>query len=150
MPSLPISLSKRLGESIKAGCRFLCRPLLPILPDAVANRFPFLGRVCVQGPDNLRLRFHTYGPYGKDRIAVKLARRGLWGYEGETIRVFLALVQESQTIIDIGANTGLFALLAAGAKPSCRVWAFEPVPFIFDMLQANRSHRRPVFSSMCL
>jgi FkbM family methyltransferase len=137
MQSLPISVRKRMGESIKAGCRFLCRPILPMMPDSLANRLPFLGRICVHGPNNLRLRFHTYGPHGKDRIAIKLARRGLWGYEGETIRVFLDLVKEARTVIDIGANTGLFALLAAKAKPTCRVWAFEPVPFIFDMLLKN-------------
>lgn len=137
MRSLPISMGKRVGESIKAGWRFLCQPILPLLPDGLANRFPFLGRVCVRGPDGLRLQLHTYGPHGKDRIAIKLARRGLWGYEGETIRVFLALVKEARTVIDIGANTGLFALLAAKRKPECRVWAFEPVPFIFDMLLRN-------------
>jgi FkbM family methyltransferase len=137
MKSLPISVRKRMGESIKAGCRFLCLPILPLIPEGMANRLPFLGRITVHGPENLRVRFHTYGPAGKDRIAIKLARRGLWGYEGETIRVFLALVKEAQTVIDIGANTGLFALVAAGAKPSCKVWAFEPVPFIYDMLQKN-------------
>src|ERR1017187_7119511 len=130
-------MNKRVGESIKAGCRFLCRPFLPLLPDGLTNRLPFLGRICVHGPDDLRLRLHTYGPHGKDRIAIKLARRGLWGYEGETIRIFLALVKEAQTVIDIGATTGLFALLAAKVKPACQVWAFEPVPFIFDMLLKN-------------
>jgi FkbM family methyltransferase len=137
MTALPISLTKRLSESFKAGCRFLCRPLLPVLPDRIANRLPFLGRICVHGPDGLRLRLHTHGPRGKDRIAIKLARRGLWGYEGETIRIFLALAKEAQTVIDVGANTGLFALLAARANRAARVWAFEPVPFIFDMLQKN-------------
>ena len=137
MQSLPISAGKRMAEAFKAGCQFLCRPFVSMLPDSLANRLPFLGRVCVHGPDGLRLRFHTYGPHGKDRIAVKLARRGLLGYEGETIRLFLALVKETRTVIDIGANTGLFALLAAAAEPTCRVWAFEPVPFIFDMLQKN-------------
>ncbi|MBI1832266.1 MAG: FkbM family methyltransferase [Planctomycetes bacterium] len=137
MPSLPISVGKRLGESIKAGCRFLCRPLLPILPDAVVNRLPFLGQIRVHGPDNLRLRMHTYGPHGKDRIAIKLARRGLAGYEGETTRLFMALVKDAKTVIDVGANTGLFALLAGLANPACRVWAFEPVSFIFNMLQQN-------------
>lgn len=132
-----LSMGKRLGESLKAAGRILCRPMLPILPDSLTNRMPFLGRVCIEGPKNLRLRLHTYGPHGKDRIAIKLARRGFWGYEGETLRVFLMLVESAQTVIDIGANTGLFALLAAKANPRCRVWAFEPVPFIFDMLQAN-------------
>jgi FkbM family methyltransferase len=137
MPSLPLPIQKRLKESLRAGCRALCRPIMPMLPDAVANRLPFLGRVGIAGPGNVRLRFLTHGPAGKDRIAIKLARRGLWAYEGETTRVFLALAQESQTVIDIGANTGLFAILAAKANPKCRVWAFEPVPFIFDMLEGN-------------
>src|SRR5438552_17536040 len=118
MPSLPISMRKRVGERIKAGWRFLCRPLLPLFPDGLTNRLPFLGRVCIEGPGNLRLRMHTYGPHGKDRIAIKLARRGLDGYEGETIRLFLALLQDTSTVIDIGANTGVFALLAALAQPT--------------------------------
>ena len=130
-------MGKRLGESIKASCRFACRPFLPLLPDALTNRLPFLGRVCVQGPNNLQLRLHTYGPHGKDRIALKLARRGFDGYEGETVRLFLALVGDTRTVVDIGANTGLFALVAAKANARCQVWAFEPVPFIFDMLRKN-------------
>jgi len=132
-----LSLGKRMGEAVKAGCRRLCQPILPVLPDALTNRLPFLGRVCVSGPGNFRLRFLTCGPCGKDRIAIKLARRGFWGYEGETTRILLPLAQRARGVIDIGANTGLFALLAAQANPAGRVLAFEPVPFIFDMLQKN-------------
>lgn len=132
-----LAIGKRLGEMAKAGCRWACQPIVPLLPDSLANRLPFLGRVCVHGPHGLRLRLHSYGPRGKDRIALKLARRGLAGYEEETTRVFLELARHAQTIIDIGANTGLFALLAAKSQPRCRVIAFEPVPFIFDMLARN-------------
>ncbi len=135
----PVSLpaGKMLEEAFKTSCRFLCRPLLRVLPDTVANRFPFLGRVCVHGPQNLRLRFTTHGSHGKDRIACKLARHGFWSYEGDTTRTFLALVRQARIVLDIGANTGLFALAAAQANKDCRVWAFEPVPFIFEMLQSN-------------
>lgn len=137
MAAPKLTVGKKMGEAVKAGCRALCRPILPILPDSFANRLPFLGRVCIHGPENLQLRFHTYGPHGKDRIALKLVKRGLWGYEGETTRIFLPLARQARGVIDIGANTGLFALLAARANPRCRVLAFEPVPFIFDMLQKN-------------
>ena len=137
MASTQLSIGKKMGEAVKAGCRWLCGPIAPILPSAVANRLPFLGRVCIHGPRDLRLHLHTYGPHGKDRIAVKLARRGLLGYEGETTRVFLPLVQQARVVVDIGANTGLFSLLAARANPNCSVFAFEPVPMVFDMLQAN-------------
>lgn len=137
MESLPLPVGKRVAESVKAGCRWLSRPVLPFLPDLIANRLPFLGRIGVRGPNNLHLRFNTYGPAGKDRIAIKLAKRGLHGYEGETVRLFLPLVRQAETVLDVGANTGLFALLAAAANPACQVWAFEPVPFIFDMLEKN-------------
>lgn len=137
MNSLTLPVGKKIANSIKAGCRFLCRPLQPVLPDAVANRLPFLGQVCVRGPGQWRLRFHTYGPGGKDRIAIRLGRYGLWSYEGETTRIFLPLVARANTVIDIGANTGFFALLAAIANPGCKVWAFEPVPFIHEMLLQN-------------
>lgn len=129
--------TKQISDAIKMVCRFLCRPLLPILPDRFINCFPFLGRVIVTGPDQLRVQFHTHSPYGKDRIAIKLARRGLDAYEGETIKVFMQLIKNATTIIDIGANTGLFTLLAARANPACKVIAFEPVPFIYEMLQKN-------------
>lgn len=131
------SVGKRMGEAVKAGARALCQPIVPILPEGVSNSLPFLGRVCIRGPEDLALRLHTHGPHGKDRIALKLAKRGLWGYEGETTRVFLPLARQGRGVIDVGANTGLFALLAGVANPQCRVLAFEPVPFIFDMLQRN-------------
>src|SRR5882724_5516429 len=93
------SLGKKMGETAKAGCRWLCQPILPVLPEALTNRLPFLGQVCVRGPGNLQLRFHTYGPYGKDRIAIKLARRGFWGYEGETTRILLPLAERAHGVI---------------------------------------------------
>lgn len=132
-----IPLARKSAQSLKAGCRYLLRPLMPFVPDGLASIFPFLGRVRVHGPHSLTLRLLTYGPAGKDRIALKLARRGFWSYEGETTRVYLALLGEARCVIDIGANTGLFALMAAKANVHCRVWAFEPVPAIFDMLRAN-------------
>src|SRR5690349_4711957 len=102
MTTLPLPVAKRLAESIKSGCRRIARPLLPAVPDVVTNRLPFLGRIGVRGPGQLYLRMLTYGAAGKDRIALKLARKGLVGYEGETIRVFLPLVRQASAVIDIG------------------------------------------------
>jgi FkbM family methyltransferase len=137
MRSTRLPLKKRLNESLKGVCRFVCRPILPILPAPLTNRLPFLGRIEVQGPGNLRLRMQTHARAGKDRIAVKLGRGGFWAYEGETLRVFLALLRHGRVVVDVGANTGLFSLVAAKANPAVQVWAFEPVPFIADMLRGN-------------
>ena len=54
MSSISSPASKRVKESIRAGCRALCRPIVPMLPHAVTNRLPFLGRVCIKGPANVR------------------------------------------------------------------------------------------------
>jgi FkbM family methyltransferase len=41
------------------------------------------------------------------------------------------------TIIDAGANIGLFSILIARAQPACRVFAFEPFDENFRLMQAN-------------
>ncbi len=53
------------------------------------------------------------------------------------LRVFRALALEARAVLDIGANTGLFSLLAAKANPSARVHAFEIVPVVFEQLVRN-------------
>lgn len=40
-------------------------------------------------------------------------------------------------VVDAGANTGFYSLLAASACSSNRVLAFEPVPVVADILHAN-------------
>ena len=57
-----------------------------------------------------------------------LHHRGLSGFEPDTLAVFLAVLGElpTGTFFDIGANTGVFALLAASTS-SWEVVAFEPV-----------------------
>lgn len=40
-------------------------------------------------------------------------------------------------ILDAGANIGMFTLLSATIWPSAEIYAFEPIPDIFNCLQAN-------------
>ncbi|KAL1510620.1 hypothetical protein AB1Y20_006921 [Prymnesium parvum] len=44
------------------------------------------------------------------------------------------------TIVDLGANIGLFALLALRLNPSARIVAVEPAPPAFRALERNLSH----------
>jgi amino acid adenylation domain-containing protein/FkbM family methyltransferase len=48
-------------------------------------------------------------------------------------------VPADATILDVGANIGLFALYAAERAPRGIVFAFEPIPAIFESLAANVS-----------
>ena len=44
---------------------------------------------------------------------------------------------EAATVIDIGANIGLFSLFVRSRCPSASVFAFEPSPAAFRALRAN-------------
>jgi 31-O-methyltransferase len=46
----------------------------------------------------------------------------------------------SPTIFDVGANIGLFSRFAAQEWPDASIFAFEPVPMLFDLLRANTEH----------
>jgi FkbM family methyltransferase len=119
---------RAVGDSLKG--------LLTLLPDAILDRLPVLGRIQVCAAAGCRLYLRTYGKAGKDRIAFKVWRHGLSGYEPETFQVFQALLGRSRFFVDIGANTGLFSLVAA-LDPARIVLAFEPVPQVYRMLRAN-------------
>ena len=46
-------------------------------------------------------------------------------------------IKDGWTVVDIGAGIGDFAILVAKEHPSCRVYAFEPFPESFCLLQEN-------------
>jgi FkbM family methyltransferase len=53
------------------------------------------------------------------------------------MEVFRLLLPGCRTFIDVGANTGIFALVAAANDPKLWACAFEPVPLIAERLRAN-------------
>lgn len=46
-------------------------------------------------------------------------------------------IQDGDTIIDIGANIGMFSMFAKQAAPHSTIYAFEPAPHAFKALQIN-------------
>jgi len=74
---------------------------------------------------------------GNDAIANKIYWCGLNSFEGETTSLFLGLVSKSRVFFDIGANTGIYTMLAAIQNPSTHIFAFEPLPKVFSYLKHN-------------
>lgn len=73
---------------------------------------------------------------GADVFAATLAA----GYlpEARDFEAFMQLVQPGSVVVDVGANFGLYAVSAAlYARPHGRVFAFEPAPNAFALLQRN-------------
>ena len=46
-------------------------------------------------------------------------------------------IESGDCIFDVGANIGLFTLFAAHICPSVEVYAFEPIPPVFELLRLN-------------
>jgi FkbM family methyltransferase len=84
------------------------------------------------------LGFNFSDADGLDTVALDVERGGLVYYEIPFPTVLGALVRLTDgDFYDVGANTGIFSLLAAAANPKIRVHAFEPVPYIAGLLAEN-------------
>ena len=46
-------------------------------------------------------------------------------------------LQDGDTVIDIGANIGLFSLFAMSRCRDLKIYAFEPAPVLYELLKAN-------------
>lgn len=59
------------------------------------------------------------------------------GWEKTSIGLWKMLVANSDVIFDIGANTGVYALIAKSLNPKAKVYAFEPVKRVYEKLLTN-------------
>ena len=106
--------------------------LLP-LPRSVFQHLHFTGIIDVRvpGSGSFRMRHHGY------MIENELFWRGIKGWEKISLELWMRLCRRSDTIIDVGANTGVYALLAKTVKPGATIIAVEPVARVFAKLEEN-------------
>jgi len=77
-----------------------------------------------------------YCPPDEARVApIEVMNFG--AYEGVETRFLNALAAQSNRVLDIGANIGVYSIRLALRFPQLRVFAFEPIPKSFSYLQRN-------------
>ncbi|MCK6649636.1 MAG: FkbM family methyltransferase [Bacteroidia bacterium] len=93
----------------------------------------FKGIIKVKVEDSsFRMKHHGY------QIENEIFWVGLTnGWEKESIKLWIKLSKKANVIFDIGANTGIYSLIAKAVHPNSKVFAFEPVKRVFDKLQEN-------------
>jgi len=93
-----------------------------------------------EGPINVEVepaKTFTMMHYGFE-VENDLFWAGLFGgWEKTSLRLWYELCKDSATILDVGANTGVYALLAKTTNPQANVFAFEPVERVYAKLVAN-------------
>ncbi|MCF8276020.1 MAG: FkbM family methyltransferase [Flavobacteriales bacterium] len=62
---------------------------------------------------------------------------GTFHDERASLQIWYALCEHSKNIVDIGANTGVYSIVAKSANPNSNLAAFEPIDRIFSKLEAN-------------
>lgn len=80
--------------------------------------------------------------HGGYELENELFWRGIDGgldWERGTLRLWTQLCGQATCVLDIGANTGVYALAAKSVRPEAVVYAFEPVASVFQDLRSNCS-----------
>jgi FkbM family methyltransferase len=103
------------------------------VPERVYRHLHFTGTFRVDvGPQSSFLMRH----YGY-QIENELFWTGLEGWERESLKLWRALCHDASVILDVGANTGMYALVARVENPRARILAFEMIDAIHERLLAN-------------
>lgn len=108
---------------------FQSKPQQPFTASQLTAKF-----VVVDGQSFIRSK---YGVYLKTRWTDATFHFCLLGIYGKGLSDYLSAQQQPFSFIDIGANQGLYSLLAAGNNVCQQVFAFEPVSENFQYLTNN-------------
>lgn len=118
---------------------------LVILPEYVWKHLQFNEKFRVQVSGNHFFLFN------KTCIENSIYWEGLYGgWESSTLFIFSNLSQLLDGAkIDVGANSGIYTLIAAGCSATGSVIAFEPHPKFYEILESNiklNEHLKPIVS----
>jgi FkbM family methyltransferase len=113
------------------------KPVLAFLfPKKYSNNY-YYNRFIVVEDEIAGKPFELY--FRKDSfMEAVILQHGLYGkWEKESLKIWAQLAKKSQVILDIGANTGIFSMLAQNNNGSAKVIAIEPVNVNFEVLSKN-------------
>lgn len=89
--------------------------------------------------DGLDLRWHSLpnglGVTGPGRAEVEFLYREI--FEGREYLGHGIALPDDAVVFDVGAHIGMFSLLVSRMRPGSSVYAFEPIPELFDWLSVN-------------
>lgn len=102
-------------------------------PPAIYKHLHFKGKINVQTGRGRMFAMYHYG----NEIENSVFWEGLYGWEKISMKYWTHLCRSANVILDIGANTGLYALTAKSVNPGATVYAFEPLRQMFTKLAYN-------------
>jgi FkbM family methyltransferase len=120
-----IPFKKQLFEAV----RFFGIP-----PHSVYKHFHFTGIIKLKVDDGASFKMQHHGM----EIENDFFWKGLTGgWEKISMKYWMQLSRNSKTVLDIGANTGVYSLVTKSINRSIKVYAFEPLKQMFKKLLFN-------------
>jgi FkbM family methyltransferase len=105
---------------------------LPI-PEIVTKHVHYRGVVSVPIGNGRSFKMQSYG----HAIENRMYWYGKRGHEPESFLPWLSAAKNASVVLDIGSNTGLYSLGAAAANSDAKVFAFEPLPRVAELVRKN-------------
>ena len=110
---------------------------LNIVPLTLQKYIYFRGYFFVKTKHSRGFFLNNWG-HSNFEIENEIFWNGIYSFdESISIQLWEKLAQSSDFIIDIGANTGIYSLLAQATNPRAKVLAFEPIKRVRKKLKAN-------------
>lgn len=104
------------------------------LPYSLYKNLRFKGIIKVPVGNNSFLIHTDYDKY----VETKLFWKGMDAqYEKMSYDLWIRLSKKSSVILDIGANTGIYSLIAKTVNPQASVYGFEPLPDVYKLFKSN-------------
>lgn len=104
------------------------------LPESIYKHLYFRGWFNIKIDKETKFKMFHLGMVEENQIFWK----GLYnGWEKKSISLWMQLAKNSNVIFDIGANTGLYGLVAKSINSSSKIYSFEPLPGVYKFLNKN-------------
>jgi FkbM family methyltransferase len=121
--------------------RYIGKPIYGVLKGFylpsryMRRRLRFIGKFRVSTQDGRKFFLYNNAFHLENNIYWLGIDQYPW--ERMTRRIWIKLSRCSKTIFDVGANSGIFAVLAKVYNPGSSVYAFEPQPNVYEVLVKN-------------
>jgi FkbM family methyltransferase len=125
---------------------FLCIRAVFSLPSSLYQHLHFKGIFRVKINEQQEFVMYHHGYLVENEVFWKGLYENEW--ESVSLKYWTELSKDSKCIIDVGANTGIYSLVARTVNPSASVIAFEPVKKVYEMLLKNKQLNN--FNILCV
>jgi FkbM family methyltransferase len=133
--SLPREFVKKIYARVP-----LKRPIFELmrrsfhLPTNITQHLHFHGAFVVEIDRSHRFRLQHWGYMVENDLFWNGFAKG---YEATSLEIWRRLAPNARVVLDVGANTGVYTLVARCLNPDAIVIAFEPVERVFRRLRRN-------------